>query len=132
MPIIATTIEIIITCSGTTTIERNDKVAINTTTNAVPMPTVFLVNIAAKIKGINDNMSNPWKLRYWWKNETVEAKDKEEPRYAEYTWLPPTLTDNSAGFATPETLKYRVSSVPFVVNDCTIALAPVELKTITV
>lgn len=45
--------------SGTTTIESHDNEAIQTTVNAVPIPTVDLVNIEANIIGMNDNISNP-------------------------------------------------------------------------
>jgi len=47
------------TGSGTTTIDNQDNVAIKTTVNAMPTPTVFLVNIDANTIGINDNRSNP-------------------------------------------------------------------------
>ena len=45
--------------SGTVTTDKKDNVAINTTTKAEPIPTVFLVNIAAKIIGIKLRKSNP-------------------------------------------------------------------------
>ena len=48
-----------ITVSDTTTIENQDSVAIQTTVNAAPIPTVFLVNMEAKISGINASRSNP-------------------------------------------------------------------------
>ena len=48
-----------ISASGITTIESHDRVAIQTTVKTIPIPTVFRVNIAAKIMGISDNKENP-------------------------------------------------------------------------
>jgi len=64
----------------------------------------------------------------------MEANDKAEPRYAEYTSRPPTVTDNAAGFVTEDTLNERVSIVWFagMVNVWLIAIVPVLFLTITV
>lgn len=78
---IAITILTPTTVSDTTTTDNHDRVAITTTVKAAPIPTVFLVNIDAKMMGINESKSNPWYDKYWWKNETTEANESDEPRY---------------------------------------------------